>query len=176
MKEEKIKVLALLPMELPKEIELDNTLEAMQKFVGGLIECITLSDTGSEVTLVCNDEGKLLGLPLNRPLWDGADVLAGPGFLAGCDNEGNMTLSPSRKNGQEKCEKSRMKQTGANESKVKRQKLHTAAFQNRRAISIQSKSEDELCCRKLQYKQRYRSVPPAWSGSGADEPAHISDS
>ena len=69
----------------------DNTLEAMQKFVGGLIECITLSDTGSEVTLVCNDEGKLLGLPLNRPLWDGADVLAGPGFLAGCDNEGNLT-------------------------------------------------------------------------------------
>lgn len=38
MKEEKIKVLALLPMELPKEIELDNTLEAMQNFVGGLIE------------------------------------------------------------------------------------------------------------------------------------------
>ena len=59
MKEEKIKVLALLPMELPKEIELYNTLEAMQNFVGGLIECITLRDTGSEVTLVCNDEGKL---------------------------------------------------------------------------------------------------------------------
>ena len=94
MKEEKIKVLALLPMELPKEIELDNTLEAMQKFAGGLIECITLSDTGSEVTLVCNDEGKLLGLPLNRPLWDGADALAGPGFLAGCDNEGNLTSLP----------------------------------------------------------------------------------
>ena len=56
--------------------------------------CITLRDTGSEVTLVCNDEGKLLGLPLNRPLWDGADVLAGPGFLAGCDNEGNLTSLP----------------------------------------------------------------------------------
>ncbi len=94
MKEAKIKVLALLPLELPKEIELDNTLEAMQKFVGGLIECITLSDTGSAVTLVCNDEGKLLGLPLNRPLWDGADVLAGPGFLAGCDNEGDLTSLP----------------------------------------------------------------------------------
>ena len=94
MKEQRIKVLALLPMELPKEIELNNTLEAMQKFVGGLIECITLSDTGSAVTLVCNDEGKLLGLPLNRPLWDGADVLAGPGFLAGCDNEGNLTSLP----------------------------------------------------------------------------------
>ena len=98
MKDKKIKVLALLPMELPKEIELDNTLEAMQKFVGGLIECIALSDTGSAVTLVCNDEcndeGKLLGLPLNRPLWDGADVLAGPGFLAGCDSEGNLTSLP----------------------------------------------------------------------------------
>lgn len=40
MEEQKIKVLALLPMELPKEIELNNTLEAMQNFVGGLIECI----------------------------------------------------------------------------------------------------------------------------------------
>ena len=40
MKEEKIQVLALLPMELPKEIDLDNTLEAMQNFVGGLIECM----------------------------------------------------------------------------------------------------------------------------------------
>ena len=38
VKDEKIKVLALLPMDLPKEIDLDNTLEAMQKFVGGLIE------------------------------------------------------------------------------------------------------------------------------------------
>ena len=91
MKEQKIKVLALLPMELPKEIELDNTLEAMQKFVDGNIECLTFYDSDSEVVLVCNDEGKLLGLTLNRPLWDGADVLAGPGFLAGCDNEGNLT-------------------------------------------------------------------------------------
>ena len=33
-------------------------------------------------------------MPLNRPLWDGADVLAGPGFLAGCDNEGNLTSLP----------------------------------------------------------------------------------
>lgn len=108
----------------------------------------------------------------------GLDISQGLAYkiIAQWNEELKAKVSPSRKNGQEKCEKSRMKQTGANESKVKRQKLHTAAFQNRRAISIQSKSEDELCCRKLQYKQRYRSVPPAWSGSGADEPAHISDS
>ena len=94
MKEAKIKVLALLPLELPKVVELDNTLEAMQKFVGGNIECLPLCDLGSEFTLICNDEGKLLGLPLNRPLWDGADYLAGPGFIAGTDGEGNLTSLP----------------------------------------------------------------------------------
>ena len=94
MKEAKIKVLALLPMELPKEVELDNTLEAMQNFVGGLIECIPLTDTGSEITLVCNDEGKLLNLTPNRPLWGGADYLAGSSFIVGTDDEGNLTSLP----------------------------------------------------------------------------------
>ena len=91
MKEAKIKVLALLPLELPKVVELDNTLEAMRKFVGGNIECLPLCDLGSEFTLVCNDEGKLLELPPNRMLWGGADYLAGSGFTAGTDCEGNMT-------------------------------------------------------------------------------------
>lgn len=54
MKEEKIKVLALLPMELPKEIELDNTLEAMQKFVGGLIEYINNCLSEWDSSLDCN--------------------------------------------------------------------------------------------------------------------------
>ena len=98
MKEQKIKVLALLPMELPKEIELDNTLEAMQKFVGGLIECITLSDTDSEVTLVCNDEGKLMGLPLNRALFDDDghvyDIVSGNFLIVGLGEEDFTDLSP----------------------------------------------------------------------------------
>ena len=98
MKEEKIKVLALLPMELPKEIDLDNTLEAMQKFVGGLIECITLSDTGSAVTLVCNDEGKLMGLPLNRALFDDDghiyDIVSGNFLIVGLGEENFTDLSP----------------------------------------------------------------------------------
>lgn len=91
MKEAKIKVLALLPMEPPKVVELDYTLEAMQKFVGDNIECLPLCDLGAEFTLVCNDEGKLLELPPNRMLWGGADYLAGSGFIAGTDSEGNMT-------------------------------------------------------------------------------------
>ena len=49
MKETKIKVLALFPMELPKEIELDNTLEAMQKFAN---DCVNTGNTKTVMTVV----------------------------------------------------------------------------------------------------------------------------
>ena len=78
MKEEKIRVLALLPTEYAKMVTIDNTLEAMQQFVGGLIECLPMDDPEADIVLVCNDEGKLLQLPPNRWLWGGQ---AGrPGF------------------------------------------------------------------------------------------------
>ena len=71
MKEEKIRVLALLPTEYAKMVTIDNTLEAMQQFVGGLIECLPMDDPEADIVLVCNDEGKLLQLPPNRWLWGG---------------------------------------------------------------------------------------------------------
>ena len=85
-------VLLVEPNADPRAIEIDGSLASMQPLVGGLIEAVYPFE--APVALICNDEGKLLGLPLNRPLWDGADVLAGPGFLAGCDNEGNLTSLP----------------------------------------------------------------------------------
>ena len=63
MKEEKIRVLALLPTECAKMVTIDNTLEAMQQFVGGLIECLPMDDPEADIVLVCNEEGKLLQLP-----------------------------------------------------------------------------------------------------------------
>ena len=80
MKEEKIRVLALLPTEYAKMVTIDNTLEAMQQFVGGLIECLPMDDP----------EGKLLQLPPNRWLWGGQDPLVGPAFIAAGDEEGNL--------------------------------------------------------------------------------------
>ena len=79
-----MKVLRVDPGLHPQEVELDGSLQSMQKLVGGLIQVIyPFEDT--EVALVCNDEGKLLGLPLNRALRDenGAiyDVVAGTFFL-----------------------------------------------------------------------------------------------
>lgn len=90
MKEEKIRVLALLPTEYAKTVTLDNILEAIQQFVGGLIECIPMDDPDADIVLVCNNEGKMLQLPPNRWLWDGQDLLGGPAFIAAGDEEGNL--------------------------------------------------------------------------------------
>ncbi len=52
--------------------EIENTLEAKQKYVGGLIQAVSLSP---EIVVVCNDEGKLRQLPPNRAWVDGSQVL-----------------------------------------------------------------------------------------------------
>ena len=76
-------VLLVAPLEPPRAAELDNTLEAMQQAVGGLIQAIYPFE--EPVALVCNDEGKLLGLPLNRGLRteEGTlyDIVCGTFFL-----------------------------------------------------------------------------------------------
>ena len=94
-KEEKITVLLLEPEQEAKVIELDNSLESMQKTVGGNIEVIYPFTNDS--CIVCNEEGKLLGLPLNRALYDDCDkiweVIAGTSFICGTDDENFTSLS-----------------------------------------------------------------------------------
>lgn len=50
--------------------ELQNTLEAEQKYVGGLIQVVSLDGV---VDVICNDEGKLRGLPVNCAFVDADD-------------------------------------------------------------------------------------------------------
>lgn len=78
---EKIKCLYIKPYELPEEVEIDKKLEAYQKLVKGYIECINLDD----VVLICNDEGKINNMPLNRDI--GFDIIAGPFLIVGDDYE-----------------------------------------------------------------------------------------
>ena len=78
---EKIRCLYIKPYELPEEIEIDKKLEAYQKLVKGYIECINLDD----VVLICNDEGKINNMPLNRDI--GFDIIAGPFLIVGDDYE-----------------------------------------------------------------------------------------
>ena len=84
MNDSKIKVLLVEPEKYPKEIEIDDSLEAMQEVVGGDIEEYMPFD--DEVAIVCNEEGKVNGLPLNRAVYgenkEILDVIAGKFFIA----------------------------------------------------------------------------------------------
>ena len=93
-----MKVLIVEPLTVPYVKEIDGSLESMQKIVGGLIQAIYPFDD-PEVALVCNDEGKISGLPFNRALRDDAgeiyDVIAGTFFLcqAPADSESFESLN-----------------------------------------------------------------------------------
>ena len=87
-------VLAVLPGKEPERMELDGSLEVMQKFVGGTIQA--LYPFSDPVAIVCNDEGKLMGLEHNRALRDEAgnvcDILCGPSFICGLGDEDFASL------------------------------------------------------------------------------------
>lgn len=86
------------PERSPYEVELENSLGAMQRRVGGTIEAV-YEPGGRDAALICNDEGKLLGLPLNRALRDEEgeiyDVIAGTFFICGAppDSESFASLA-----------------------------------------------------------------------------------
>lgn len=86
--EEKIKVLLVNPYELPKEVEIDNTLKAEQQMVKGNIECVYLPNN-PDVVLICNEEGKINGMKCNRDI--GYDIIFGPFLVVGDDRKGNFT-------------------------------------------------------------------------------------
>lgn len=47
------------------------TLKNEQAFVGGLIEMLdiaTIGSSGNSLSVICNEEGKIMGLPLNKPV------------------------------------------------------------------------------------------------------------
>ena len=79
-----IKGLLVEPYKLPKEVEIENTLEKLQALVDGYIECVYLPKD-SDVILICNDEGKINNMPLNRDI--GFDIIAGPFLIVGNDYE-----------------------------------------------------------------------------------------
>lgn len=78
-------ILLIEPGKPPRPTEIPQTLSAMQHLVGGYIQVLYPFD--DPVALVCNEEGKLKGLPLNRALRDEAgtiyDIISGPFFLCG---------------------------------------------------------------------------------------------
>ena len=80
-----MQILVIKPGQKPEVQEIDGTLESMQEIVGGLIQAIYPYE--QPVALIANDEGKTLGLPLNRSLRDEDgvlyDIICGTFFIVG---------------------------------------------------------------------------------------------
>lgn len=95
MNKNKIQVILVEPDKKAVVADIGAALEDMQATVGGFIEVIYPFDDA--VAIICNEEGKINGLPLNRALYDDQreiyDVIAGTFFIAGCGGDGFISLS-----------------------------------------------------------------------------------
>lgn len=78
-----MQVIVVEPKKKPMVQDIGSGLESMQKIVGGYIEAVYPFE--EPVALICNEEGKLRNLPLNRALRDNEgnvyDVISGTFFL-----------------------------------------------------------------------------------------------
>ena len=97
---EKISVLYVKPGEYSQMIEIEDSLEEMQKLVGGYIEKVSPFDDDA-VALIVNEEGKFNGMKPNRAIFsedkeDIVDIIFGPFFVcyAPYDCENFMSLPP----------------------------------------------------------------------------------
>lgn len=97
-REPEITAIAVYPDKPAIAIRIQNTLEAKQAFVGGYIQAVYPFD--DEVAIICNDEGKLLGLELNRALYDEQDniydVIAGLFLVCGVNGDEFVSLTPEQ--------------------------------------------------------------------------------
>lgn len=99
-KEDKIRVVLLEPGKLAKIAEIHSSLEGLQQTVDGWIEVVYPFE--EEVCIVCNEEGKLRGMPLNRALREEdqiTDIIAGPCFVCSCSQAsfGSLTEQQQQK-------------------------------------------------------------------------------
>ena len=78
-----IKVVVKEPGHRPEPREIPNTLEELRGFVGGHIE---IYDLAADLAIICNEDGKNLGLPLNCHI--AGETFVGPIMLVGIDRFG----------------------------------------------------------------------------------------
>ena len=98
MNTEEITVLMVEPGEHPRATKLKDDLDTLQKAVSigteyqGLIEFISL---GNGDCIMCNEEGKLIGLEGNRRL--GNDILVGVFYIMSENEDGELVSLTERK-------------------------------------------------------------------------------
>ena len=89
-------VLLVRPNEHPQKVSISTELKDLQEAVGGSIDAVY--PFADPVAIICNDEGKLMGLPLNRALRDEDgqmyDAVAGTFLVVGLGEEDFASLTP----------------------------------------------------------------------------------
>ena len=90
-----IRVLIVEPNKQPYAAEIPSDLASLQHQIGGLIQALYPFEDSAAI--ICNDEGKLLGLPWNRILTDDEgipyDILVGTFLVVGLTEDGFGSLS-----------------------------------------------------------------------------------
>ena len=93
-----MKVLVVEPEKEPYVKEISSGLSSLQKEVGGFIEAVYPFE--DPVAIICNEEGKLEGLPLNRALRDDDghvyDIIAGTFLIAGLSEDNFCSLDDAQ--------------------------------------------------------------------------------
>ena len=98
MTQKEITVLMVEPGKHPKVTTLKDDLESLQKAVSigadyqGLIEFVSL---GNNDCIMCNEEGKLIGLDGNRRLGD--DILVGVFYIMSENEDGELVSLSEKK-------------------------------------------------------------------------------
>lgn len=96
--ENTLTVLVVAPGEKPKVETIDCGLESLQQQVGGYIEAVYPFE--EPVGLVCNEEGKINGMQLNRALRDDDnsiyDIVSGTFLVVGLGEEDFCSLTPEQ--------------------------------------------------------------------------------
>ena len=92
-------VLKIMPGRKPEQVVISHTLEAMQQLVSGSIQAIY--PYNDNVALVCNEEGKILGLEPNRAVYDEdtgdiLDIISGTFFICGLSVDDFCSLTPQQ--------------------------------------------------------------------------------
>lgn len=86
--EKKISILVKEPGKDAYRKEIDNTLESLQREVGGYIETVTFAE---DLVLICDEEGRFKNKPENFAFI--GNVFVGTVLLAGADGEDFASLS-----------------------------------------------------------------------------------
>ena len=93
-----MQALIVEPLKAPYVKEIGEELEDLQHEVGGYIEAVYPFE--DEVAIICNEEGKLNGLELNRAMRgdDGEiyDIIAGKFLVVGLTEEDFGSLTPEQ--------------------------------------------------------------------------------